>query len=578
MRQPGTTVRLLGVAALLVALALAPLAEAKSRSGRGTHPWLVVLCHFSDSPAAAADRQYYRQLFTEEGAGELNVFDYWRDVSFGQLSIRGTEVTDWVLARDRRGTAISRDTWRSYSRLGKARACANGASGVDFKKYWGVVALFPEAVTTTTNAIDASATTVDVATNAYFPDTFPRAPFLMDVNPGEKECGRARRGTPCYELVRVTAVSGNTLTIQRGRGGTKAGSHAAQSTVNGGGDLFGTQGQATEALIQGKKRTLALALLGHQANVSALAHEMGHGLGFQHSFAQSRAPASYNNCPDIFSFASCVYAFTGLGTAFGGSLLGEPAGAKGPGMVAPSLDRNGLIPASERRIYDPAKGQQTLTLHSLSDPGAIGKPGWLAVRVPAQVSLPTGRRTRTWTDYYSIEYRADTGWDSGFPADSVNLQLYGRNGRSYWVDRTPLVDKSHVGLLYPGDGFADRANNVYVSVNSRDIERYTATITIAPTLIETRATWAAALTGRTGERVRLAAQLTVKGTYVPAPNQPVSFQLGDSTRCTALTNHVGRADCEVDLPAPGTYEARVIFLGSQVYRSARLTKRYSVSP
>ena len=569
----------LATIALVVALVLPPAAGAASRSGPGTHPWLVVLCNFSNSPPPSEgyDRDYYRDLFTPSGSGQLNVFDYWRDVSYGQLSIRGTEVTEWVVARDRRGTPLSRDRWRSFSRDGKARACANGTTGVDFSKYWGFVAIFPEAIGTLAKPIDAKATTLELASDAYFPDTFPDPPFLMDINPGKRACERRVRPR-CWEQVRVTAVSGNTLTIKRGLGGTRAGGHAENDAVNAGGDLFGSQGQLSGLLIKGKRRTLAYAVLAHQAGVSAIAHEMGHGLGFRHSLALSKAPDSYNNCPDLMSFASCVYTFNDAGTAFGTSVVGEPPGSKGPGLVAPNLEVNGLIPASERLLYRPATGQRTLKLKALGDPNALGRPGHLVIRVPARVSIPTDRRRRTRTDYYSIEYREKAGWDRGFSDDSVNLQLHGRNGRSYWVDRTPLVDEAHAGRLFPGDTFVDPRNDVYLAVNAKDTDLHTATVTVAPARIASSTAWWAPTSGRSGETTRLAAKLSVKGTFAPVPAVPVALQLGDAAGCLALTNFAGVAECEVELPAPGSYEARARFLGDRVYRPGGVTRAYSVSP
>ena len=36
---------------------------------------------------------YYEAMFNESGNGQGGMFDYWRDVSYGQLSVSGTVVT-----------------------------------------------------------------------------------------------------------------------------------------------------------------------------------------------------------------------------------------------------------------------------------------------------------------------------------------------------------------------------------------------------------------------------------------------------------------------------------------------------
>jgi hypothetical protein len=101
-----TTLRLRGRVLVPAALTLvcAPLTLSDRATanfvGAGVHPWLIVLCTFTDqgNPPSAYHTDgkytptYYQQLFSDAGAGSLGLFDYWHDVSFGQLSVSGTQV------------------------------------------------------------------------------------------------------------------------------------------------------------------------------------------------------------------------------------------------------------------------------------------------------------------------------------------------------------------------------------------------------------------------------------------------------------------------------------------------------
>jgi hypothetical protein len=56
----------------------------------------IVLCRFGDladiTPRAS---EFYRDFFTEFGAGTGGAFDYWLDVTYGNLSLEGSQVFGW---------------------------------------------------------------------------------------------------------------------------------------------------------------------------------------------------------------------------------------------------------------------------------------------------------------------------------------------------------------------------------------------------------------------------------------------------------------------------------------------------
>lgn len=56
-------------------------------------PWAILLCRFSDKPTEQHPPDYYRDLYTRNGAGGLA--DYWRAVSFNALDLTGSRVFGW---------------------------------------------------------------------------------------------------------------------------------------------------------------------------------------------------------------------------------------------------------------------------------------------------------------------------------------------------------------------------------------------------------------------------------------------------------------------------------------------------
>jgi len=62
---------------------------------RGHTPWAILLCKFSDQPQEPHPVKFFRDMFTEEGAGTNNVFDYWKDISYGNITTAGSRVFGW---------------------------------------------------------------------------------------------------------------------------------------------------------------------------------------------------------------------------------------------------------------------------------------------------------------------------------------------------------------------------------------------------------------------------------------------------------------------------------------------------
>lgn len=123
----------LAVAAITpVMVAAAPPAPAAP----ATRPLAVILCKPSDRPAEPHPKSYYEAMFNETGNGQGGVFDYWRDVSYGQLSVSGTVVKGWYTVPK------TKAEWDALGRGQDIDACASVAKDdVDFSKFAGVVVL-----------------------------------------------------------------------------------------------------------------------------------------------------------------------------------------------------------------------------------------------------------------------------------------------------------------------------------------------------------------------------------------------------------------------------------------------------
>src|SRR5690625_4369701 len=110
------------------------------------------------------------------------------------------------------------------------------------------------AVAKLSSNINSSQTSLTVDDASIFPD----APFLITVN---------------EEIMQVTSVSGNTLTVQRGREGTSASSHNAGSTVEN--NFTAGTYHALVDEIESLKQQSGIAEMGENENGSYIRYENG---------------------------------------------------------------------------------------------------------------------------------------------------------------------------------------------------------------------------------------------------------------------------------------------------------------
>lgn len=535
-------------AAIAIAvIALVPvLAPAAATAAPVSQPWVIVLCKFTDRQQEPHGVQYYQDMFANPGKGGMH--DYWRDVSHDQLSVAGTVVKGWYTLPT---TSYEYDAW---NRPHKANACASAADAdVDFSKYYGVVSIVnhpqasdPRRTATLATAIDSDDTTITVSN----PSVWPALPYPAVID---------------GELLHVTAVSGNTWTVQRGHEGSKRADHAAGAELwlSTGADLFGTG----PGFLNYDGKGLAAVVAAEDINLVGMAHEMGHGFNLPHSRKLSTSTGDYNDCYDIMSAFTCVQSFTGAD-------FGTPR-ASGPGLNAINLDRKGWIPGDRKFTLDSSScTPKTIQLASLSRNSA---PGYLQARTPAAVHIDTpkdgnGNPTSTTSDYYSIEFRSKNGWDAGFNADSVFMHLRGKDTYSYWVDRA-----GSGGVLRAGSIFADPQQRTYVAVNAIDSANHTATVTLAGCKIPATVTYTGPANATYLDRTPLTATVMVAGTSTPIPDAQVVFELG-TANCITTTDAAGHAQCRMSINhKPGSYTLKTEFPGNGVYQSSSVSTPFAVA-
>jgi hypothetical protein len=60
---------------------------------RGPTPWAIILCQFSGQDAQPQTSQFFKDFFINPQTGGM--FDYWRDISYGAISLEDSAVFGW---------------------------------------------------------------------------------------------------------------------------------------------------------------------------------------------------------------------------------------------------------------------------------------------------------------------------------------------------------------------------------------------------------------------------------------------------------------------------------------------------
>jgi M6 family metalloprotease-like protein len=347
--------------------------------------WLVIKCKLPDEPEIATGLDdTIKWFFTPTGAGTGNIQDYYSDVSYGKVSLRGTKVIGWI------PSGYRSDFGTNTNRTQRVETCANQVPATKVKRlglghYWGIVIV----------------------------------------------ANQANDSGACYDGQQPLTIHGTSY-------------------------------------------NLACVTFDRDSMFTAFAaHEIGHGLGYPHSFdtASSKCggqPGEYCDPWDIMS-ALDTYFFTesnyvtfdpcyGTGSA-------SPCNFAGPGVNVPNLLHQGWIPPSRIAKYTVGDPATSFTLSALSHPTSDGV---LAVEIPAVVFDVT------------VEYRQQDGWDTGIPANAVVVHIYEPtvNPYSFLMDQGLAPPLHYSGALLAGQSLTEPAYSL--KVDSIDPGNGTASVTIGP--------------------------------------------------------------------------------------------------
>jgi hypothetical protein len=205
------------------------------------------------------------------------------------------------------------------------------------------------------------------------------------------------------------------------------------------------------------------AFLPSDVDLGAMGHEVGHGLGLNHSFSDDPTYRNaswsqigeYDDQWDLMSYANVAAVNTGR-FGFGGPRLNAYHSDRMGWMPMPrilSLGRNGV-------------GSQTVTLAALSHPEASG---YLQVRVPFDAADSF--------HYYTVELRRNDEWDGAFGRSLVLIHEIkpGSDGQYYsYLLRERSGDRNPLQSL--------NANGVSIAVNS--ISGNQASVTVSTNLVD----------------------------------------------------------------------------------------------
>lgn len=170
-----------------------------------------------------------------------------------------------------------------------------------------------------------------------------------------------------------------------------------------------------------------VSLLWHDNNtceMGFIVHEMGHGLGLDHSFAVPNI--AYGDSWDFMSWQTHQHQFD--------FTFKWTRGIATVGINAPNLIKLGALPKS--RIWDPptVDFSTDVTLEPLGQPG-VGSIGHLAARINPTATRPT----RGSGAVLMAEYRVPALWDQAIPGPAVILHEVRTDGLCYLI---PGLDAS----------------------------------------------------------------------------------------------------------------------------------------
>jgi hypothetical protein len=191
-------------------------------------------------------------------------------------------------------------------------------------------------------------------------------------------------------------------------------------------------------------------------NIAMGCHEIGHALGLSHSWRLGTGGNPNVEYGDHWDLMGAGYSFNS-GAAY------DPSG---PGLNSPNLFTLSVLP--------PVSQPSDLVWRRAVEEGDTQSIQLIALN--AMPSLSGYRAAQIFfrgAQFYSVEFRQQSGWDSGIPRSGVLIHKV--------TDHDYLVPHGTNGALdywLPGDVFLDLQNNLKISIDSMDEGQHTAGITV----------------------------------------------------------------------------------------------------
>lgn len=315
------------------------ISDATALAVSGSHPWVTIMCQFSDIAAQPHDRAYFLGMYSDTRPG-LN--HYWKELSFNTADVTGSTVagTGWYTINTRAtynpdycGANNGADLTALFN------ACTAAAdAAVDFSLYSGINLMF----------------------NADF------------------DCGWAWGGVRYATLDGVTKTWSVTWEPPWG-----------------------------------------------YADVSVISHEMGHGFGLPHSTAYG--DGVYDNPWDVMSQ-----------DRYNRAAATDPTyGCMAQHTISQYKDMLGWIPAQRKTTI--ATGEiRTFVVEDLAVPASSN---YQIVKIPVGGSS---------TNFYTLEARRFSGYDSKLPAEGVIIHKVGAGLTTLVPDSRNRENPWNVGEIFYG--------------------------------------------------------------------------------------------------------------------------------
>lgn len=406
---------------------------------KGSKPFAVILCRFNDVPAFNTGRQQLTNFVSPSGRDGL--FDFWRDISYGNIDLVGSKVFGWYTmkysyAHDGNDPVHDGQTRARLAWIAEAKRLAQ-ESGIDLTRFYGIIAVVNANVDDSNDGGHNTAIAVgqyygqgswrhcnrcDEVVFAGFSspascaaggshDLTGSADYhlsldnpLFDGQDGWRWCNKCQ--ALCFTGSGFGPCPSGGDHDHTGSGAYRVGFSSLGfpgqnlwkycrtcKTLSYSGD--GTAGRCAGGGTHSYDASgdYKLASANNSFNTTFSGHETGHCLGLAHSWS-ANPDTEYGDSFDIMS-AMRVRSFTDKY---------PPGSDAGPGLNAPALCKLGWLAAD--RIFDIVAGSSAVSV-SLASLNRPENQGSLMVRIHSPNHI------------YTVELRQDSGWDAGIGSDTV---------------------------------------------------------------------------------------------------------------------------------------------------------------